>query len=560
MYVAGVLLWLCGCMQNPVQNQNGGGTTIEVVAFSSSALFGDSTPAQAAEVYLYPHASALTKAHDDRRNRFTTTDETGTFSFSNIVPGTYKLTITASSPSSAPFASSTPVLIESQSEQTNAEPAILNQTSSLSGTINLPSGATGETTISLYATPFATTVSAADQSFLLERIPQGTYTLLIKPQQNGLGTFYREVHIGSQPMSIAPVSFLPQQQENIELWKSKSHVAVAGSQKLAGAPIHSPQVALVVLDSSEVDFSRIGAFGQDIRPRLTDGEGLAHYIEHIDLKKQRALLWIRLPASTAPVDSIEILYDNPLALSRSSQKDVFATAEHFSATWLLTEQGIGESGEFQEACGSEHNGTGGALSPESTPRRAETPTGVLQYFDGKNDFISVNHSPEFSPSGPFSFAIRTRLHLQSEKTEQNRRVILRKRHNQRPWYSYELSIRYEEQQPVLAFRWVNENQTYFQVFHPLQEISGDPQQLLHIICEYDSGNIGMWVNNRQLTTGIDTVSGQMFRSTGALRIGASHEFSSLGNISVEDVTFRHGTWSAPEKSFMYTNHLVQSVQ
>ena len=152
----------------------------------------------------------------------------------------------------------------------------------------------------------------------------------------------------------------------------------SGTENLTDFPV------LISLTATDIDFSKVGAGGSDIRFVDNDGTPLDYEIESWDDIGETATIWVRVQQLDAGsnTDYIHIYYNNPDALDAQTPDAVWDSG--YAGVYHLEEQVIDEdtSGIHQDSAGTNDGAQSGNASTTGQIAGA-------QDFDGVNDDIDI---------------------------------------------------------------------------------------------------------------------------------------------------------------------------
>jgi hypothetical protein len=130
--------------------------------------------------------------------------------------------------------------------------------------------------------------------------------------------------------------------------------------------------------------------GGDILFALPDGTLLAHETESFAGDTGRLVAWVKIPTlDTSAVTVLYLYYGNGEADIESRSSSVW---NDFTGVWHLSETGSGARGEYRDATGNGHNGTGGGGVGRAVPTSAPGIVGQGQSGDGVDDIITTSAS------------------------------------------------------------------------------------------------------------------------------------------------------------------------
>jgi len=142
--------------------------------------------------------------------------------------------------------------------------------------------------------------------------------------------------------------------------------------------------------------------GFDVRFGDAVGAPMSHETERYDGATGELLAWVRLPVLDTSTDTVFfIYYGNEAAAADPSDAAVWSNG--YAGVWHLAETGSGAAGEYVDATGRGHDGTGGGGSASATPEPVVGAIGMGQSGDGVDDFIATAVS--LDAPGPTSISL-----------------------------------------------------------------------------------------------------------------------------------------------------------
>ncbi|ACY18244.1 DUF2341 domain-containing protein [Haliangium ochraceum] len=160
---------------------------------------------------------------------------------------------------------------------------------------------------------------------------------------------------------------------------------------------------LVVLDPSNVAYSRLQAEGADLRFVTDDSVELAHEIEHWS-PGGNSYVWVRLPSIPRDGDSrFWLYYDNPEAEDVQAPSTVWSS--DYLAVWHLAEQVDqgGTVGVHHDATG---NGNQGTQYRNGFVGDSTGAIGGAQSFDGQDSRISIDGAGVIDSDDTMTITVR----------------------------------------------------------------------------------------------------------------------------------------------------------
>lgn len=161
--------------------------------------------------------------------------------------------------------------------------------------------------------------------------------------------------------------------------------------------------AMVKLDSSTIDYTKLQSAGQDLR--FTDADGLtplSYEIEKWDTAGT-SVVWVKVPTLdlNSTGDSIWMYYGNSSVADAQDKPGVWDSS--FKGVYHLKESGTGAVGEYKDSTSNANNARGGNGTAGNVPARITTGAiGDAQRFDGTNDNITINNTALFDATAPYT--------------------------------------------------------------------------------------------------------------------------------------------------------------
>lgn len=163
--------------------------------------------------------------------------------------------------------------------------------------------------------------------------------------------------------------------------------------------------ALVKLDSTKIDYSKINDDGSDIRFTDSDGNDIPYEIETWN-ESGTSIIWVSVPEIEADSDStyVYMYYGNALAVDHQQSAGVW---ENYVGVWHLDESGSGIVDEFSDSTGNDNDGRGGnGVSGRIPTVDNASVIGNGQSFDGSNDLILISNDASMDfPDNEFTISL-----------------------------------------------------------------------------------------------------------------------------------------------------------
>lgn len=146
----------------------------------------------------------------------------------------------------------------------------------------------------------------------------------------------------------------------------------------------------VMLDAGNFDFSQAESDGSDIRFTAADGQTeLVFERELHDQAGQQAVYWVRIPTVAPDANTVfYIYYGNESALDKASTDGGVWDTTLRGAVWHMDHIFYDDNWIIPD---SRHSNRGYKVS-ETNPEQSAGIIGNAQFFDGKEDLISVGHN------------------------------------------------------------------------------------------------------------------------------------------------------------------------
>ena len=150
---------------------------------------------------------------------------------------------------------------------------------------------------------------------------------------------------------------------------------------------------LICLTSSEVDYSKTQNSGQDLRfVDSNDSTLLDHEIEYWN-ESGTSYVWVKIPQLDATdTDFIYMYYDNSGASAPSAASEEATWSNSFESVYHLHNSNFADASGIKSA--ASNNGTANQNAGVAAGART---------FDGSNDYINTNWTPDYSSSQDFTW-------------------------------------------------------------------------------------------------------------------------------------------------------------
>jgi biopolymer transport protein ExbB len=255
--------------------------------------------------------------------------------------------------------------------------------------------------VRVYGLQRAVIVDALSGTYLVERVPRGSYTVQIKDLASMLPPIdVADVNVVSDSATlVGPVQLQTFEGENYAQWLHSQTIhlvtTVAGAN-VADTVINFP--VLLRLDQTNMAFSQ-SFDGCDIRFAKTDGTHLRYELETWDAGLQRASVWVRVDTIYGNDTTDIVMYwgrENVADFSSGSQ--VFGTAEGYLGVWHLRDS-------------ADASGGGHTLITSSSATAPSADTGLIggcMRYDDSQKYWAVPATSMLDADNSFSISVWAR--------------------------------------------------------------------------------------------------------------------------------------------------------
>ncbi|MBN2035247.1 MAG: DUF2341 domain-containing protein [Chitinispirillaceae bacterium] len=268
-------------------------------------------------------------------------------------------------------------------------------------------------------------------SFIVNNLPQGSYTLRIKPSLASFDPAEIADNIVSSDSAtgIGIIEFEP-----YEKWPYSREILL--NTDPSGADVDETVVGFPVLIRCAHDnfpFSQAAGEGRDIRFSKRDGTPLPYEIEGWDPVAGHAEVWVRCDTiyGNNSTQSIVMYWGNADARDASNSAAVFDTADGFVGVWHLREEaaGRGNSDVYRDATAHHYDGRDdiGATGREGHIGYGKTfDNAAYDSASGICDDIVLPSSSQFVPSTTSPLTISMWMNIGELKNDLNRLFTIHK--------------------------------------------------------------------------------------------------------------------------------------
>lgn len=371
-------LLVVDCSDHP----NAGGTTDTGNARVAAVIYThDGHRAAGVKVSVFPAdylpAIGSDSAEDSSRIKELVTDDSGAFKIPAINDGKYVIEVNDEHNSAALMN----VTIWASDSQTISLNDTLQPYATIAGNAGKVIDSSDNRYILIYGLSRIVPIQN-DGTFLIKELPQGVFTLKIVSESRL-----------KESIELDNVKALSSQTVTIPFagWKYQTEIELNTTSSGAGVQTDVYSVPVLIrLTKSNFDFSRARSDGSDCRFSKRSGVPLSFEIEQWDSSLAKAAIWVLIDTvfgNTA--QSIAMNYGNPVAISATSGKTVFDTANGFFAGYHF-------AGNLLDATANGYNGV-----DSNTKDLNSGVIGNSRNFNGSS-YITLGDLPD-RPSGTISF-------------------------------------------------------------------------------------------------------------------------------------------------------------
>lgn len=252
--------------------------------------------------------------------------------------------------------------------------------------------------------------SGCSSSITSTMISSGTYSKTFYTRKNDVGvvTATATDNAAILTSSDASINFLDSLDWWNESWARRKAIFINNTDQAAS---FDNQQVLVVLNSSNVNYSDFKADGSDMRFVLAAYPGPTYTVLNHEIEKWNyggtSQIWVRIPTINASSDTgyFYMYYKNPAAPDAQNKTGTWTKANLWSV-WHFNEDPAGAAPQYLDATANARNGTAnGTAKPTQT-------TGIIGYaagLYGADDYIQINQdlSPALGKSSTLSVWFKT---------------------------------------------------------------------------------------------------------------------------------------------------------
>lgn len=342
----------------------------------------DSTGAIPSGAAVYVHEATYTRdpaAFEGERIPDTRVGDDGCFTIDSVPAGIYFIEVNDGNASAACIRCT----VAPESALVALPPDTLRRIGTIRGKLVMESDDTSTIFIQICGLDRIARLDALTDSFTLEDVPGGSYTVRILATAGRLSPITIDSIVVS-PGRVTGISFVYERVDTVPALSRivRLNTTEAGAG-IAGDVYDFP--VLIRLDEDNFDFSAARGDGSDVRFTKSDGDPLPFEIERWDAEKPSAEIWV-LVDTVRGDDSMQhiiLLWGVAPKGAASDGGAVFDTARGMQAAWHLGEAG-GDT--VRDAT---INGFFGIPYGMSTGTYIEGIIGYAQRFDGASSYIAM---------------------------------------------------------------------------------------------------------------------------------------------------------------------------
>jgi hypothetical protein len=366
------------CINNP----NAGGTTdtgnarVAAVIYTHDGLRASGVKVTVTPANYLPVAGSYSAVDSSELQEFFTNDS-GAFVISKINEGKYAIEVNDENSCAAMLN----ISVGSSDSQTISLKDTLQPYATITGDAGILKDSSDNRYILIYGSSRIIPVKK-DGSFVIEKLPEGVFHLKIIA-----GSKYDE------SIELENVKAYSSQAVSIPFagWKYRSEIELNTTSTGAGVLTDVVNIPVLIrLTKDNFDFSRASGDGSDCRFSKVSGPPLSFEIEQWDSVFQKAAIWVLIDTVYGnKVQSVNMLYGNPLTVPGADRHAVFDTANGFFAGYHF-------AGNLYDATVNGYNGI-----DSSTKNGIDGIIGSSRLFNGSS-YINLGDLPD-RPSGTISF-------------------------------------------------------------------------------------------------------------------------------------------------------------
>ncbi len=183
-------------------------------------------------------------------------------------------------------------------------------------------------------------------------------------------------------------------------WTRRKRIEINNTDQ---ATTFTNQPVLVVINSSNIDYSLLKANGADMRFVSSDNTTALDFEVETWNSGSTSEIWVRIPSITASVDTgyFYIYFNNSAAVDAQNKTGVWS---NYWSVWHLNEDPAGSAPQYLDSTSAARNAT-----KVATPTRVKGPIGYAAGLNAGTDAIDVNAdlSAALGASSTFSAWVRT---------------------------------------------------------------------------------------------------------------------------------------------------------
>jgi hypothetical protein len=207
-------------------------------------------------------------------------------------------------------------------------------------------------------------------------------------------------------------------------WKTVKLDTTGTGAKVKGDVKNFPLA--VVLDAATFDFTQAAPDGADVRfTKTTQGEVLAHAIEHWDAAGKSAVIWVKMDVKgNDKRQSFVMHWGNGDAKDASDSKKVFDTKEGWVGVYHLGEAGNAAVEGYKDSTGNEAHLTG--VNTDGGARGDGRLGRGLELTYAKNQWLKLDHPKKlkaFNLTTRGTFSIWAKARSYQNKGDQEKKAL-----------------------------------------------------------------------------------------------------------------------------------------
>jgi len=340
---------------------------------------------------------------DERRKPDAFVDDKGEFVLDSIAPGRYLIEVSEDDENAVCI----PVKVLRSDREITLDEETLQHTGTIRGKLVLLSDSAASIYVQIYGLDRVAKVDARTDSFTIDGMPEGNYTLRIVSETGNLSP--KDINsVAVEPDRITSVGFVYQSTSEDEGFTKKVLLNTTADGAAISEDVYAFPV-LVRLDEEHFDFSTAASDGSDIRFTGADGEYLSFEMEYFNASEEAGVFWVRV--DTVYGDNSKQYFLMKWGTSpegpSSNGYAVFDTAKGFQGVWHLGEPGMDTIRDATINC---FHGIGYGFETGETFKGE---IGNAQLFDGASSYIAMPGTAEsrlnFAENSRFSVSAWVRI-------------------------------------------------------------------------------------------------------------------------------------------------------